>query len=204
MRAVRRKQIMMRAAETVPAALAVLLVATLLAMGIDYAVVLFSPAARAAVTLLALMAASAAAVVGLVRLVLAWRRLPAVALDVEQHVPALQERWSTVVELAEGHDAPPVRGSEVLIGQVAREAETLVPAVARERLVSGRALRWCVAAAAAATVLFALVLTMGGATGRVLLERFLRPMDDITLTQVASLTGDCAVPRGEPLEPSPR
>ena len=200
LRAVRRKQIMMRAAETVPAALAVLLVATLLAMGIDYAVVLFSPAARAAVTLLALMAASAAAVVGLVRLVLAWRRLPAVALDVEQHVPALQERWSTVVELAEGHDAPPVRGSEVLIGQVAREAETLVPAVARERLVSGRALRWCVAAAAAATVLFALVLTMGGATGRVLLERFLRPMDDITLTQVASLTGDCAVPRGEPLE----
>ncbi|MBN2582820.1 MAG: hypothetical protein JXL80_07095 [Planctomycetes bacterium] len=199
LRDVRRKQTGVRAAEAVLAAAAALLVAILLAMAVDWAVVLFSSTARTVLTLVALALAGAVFSIGIVRLVLARRRLSAVALDVERHVPVLKERWSTVVELAEGHDAPEIRGSDVLIDQVAREAEDLSPAVAREHLVSGRTLRWCALAAVAAVVVFASVLLVGGRTGRVLLDRFLHPTHDITLTQVVSLTGDRAVPRGEPL-----
>jgi len=199
LRAVRRKQFGVRALEGLLVGMAVLLAAMLLAMAVDWLIVLFSPTARTAVTVAALVLGATAFVLCAVRLVLAQRRLSAIARQVDQAVPRLEERWSTVTELAESEDPPEIRGSDVMIDRVSSEAEELGPLVAHAHIVSKRTVRRCTLALAGAVALFSLVLLAGGAMSTVLLKRFLAPGSNISMTRLRSLTGDRAVPRGESL-----
>src|SRR6185503_7137213 len=111
------------------------------------------------------------------------RTIIGTAREVDEAMPQLEERWSTVTELSESKDAPEVRGSEVMIGRVASEADTAANAITPELLVSARpvivAARWLSAAVAALVIFFAVNFTEAG----LLLQRFWMPGKDISLTQ---------------------
>jgi len=196
---VRRRRRVLFFAEGLVLTATVLLLVMMAAMAIDWLVVWFDPRWRMAVTYCALaMTASLFAWQALSPL-LRRRRLSSVALDVDRAVPSLQERWTTVTELAESTDPPQVRGAGRLIRQVESEAAELGASVVEEEVVTKEAVRRrsFVLAGAIAPLLLVFLLSPGPVG--VLLARFWAPTRPITMTRVASLPGDRVVARGEPL-----
>ncbi len=178
---------------------AILLGCVLAAMLLDLGVGWFSHAARYAVAIAA-MSAAAAALVGWCLLPLfRHRSLVATAREVDQSLPELEERWSTVTEFSQNQDAPEVRGSEALIRQVGTETDRVSDRISPAAVVSARpmshAAGWLALSAAACGLFFA--VNFGQA--RLLLERFLMPGRDISLTHVTALPADGWSARGEPL-----
>ncbi|MCC7373875.1 MAG: hypothetical protein IT581_04400 [Verrucomicrobiales bacterium] len=179
--------------------LAVLAGSALLAMSIDWAVGWFSPAARYAMSALVLAAAAVTAYRTGLRPLLHQRSLVSTAREIDQLLPQLEERWSTVTELAQNQDNPEVRGSETLIRQVAREAESAQRTVSEQAVVPitpvWHAARWLGAAIAAFVLLFA----FNASQTDLLLRRLVLPGKDITLTQISVQPATAWVPKGEPL-----
>ena len=123
LRAIQRRAVGFTFLRGVILAGAVLLGAMLAAMLIDWSIGWFNPTARYTVTALALGAAAAAFLVWCARPLLHRRTIVSTAREVDQSLPQLEERWSTVTELSQSTDAPEVRGSEAMIRKVASEAE---------------------------------------------------------------------------------
>ena len=178
---------------------AVLLGAMLAAMLIDWSVGWFNPVARYTFTALALGAATAAFFIWCARPLLHRRSIVSTAREVDQSLPQLEERWSTVTELSQSTDAPEVRGSEAMIRKVASEAELASASITPEKVVSSRpvmlASRWLAGAVAALLVLCAINFTQT----RLLAQRFWMPGKNISLTQVSASPASGWVPKGEPL-----
>lgn len=199
LRAIRRRAIALTFIEGLARALAVLLATMLLAMAIDWAVGWFDTRARYVVTLVALAAAASALFFWCIRPLARRRSIVATAQEVDETMPQLEERWSTVAELSQSTDAPEVRGSEAMIQKVAAEAELASADIQPQSVVSAqpawRAARW-LAAAAAVLLVF---LAVGFTQARVLLARFWMPGRNISLTQVAAAPADVWVPKGEAL-----
>src|SRR5881394_78300 len=78
------------------------------------------------------------------------------AREVDDALPQLEERWSTVTELSQRKEAPEVRGSEAIIGRVESEADAAAKAITPDTLVSAqsvfRAARWLSGAVAALVI----------------------------------------------------
>ncbi len=197
-RAVRRRELGVALVRAVLWGAGALLAAMLLAMCLDGLLTLFSPAWRAGLTYAALAASALAALAGLVRVGLLRWRMAQVALEIDLAVPQLEERWSTVTELAASRDAPAFRGDPALLQRVSQEADRLRGLVHPNRVVSTRPLRRAALCLAVPALILA-VSVAGSHRARVLLQRFLHPSADITLTQIRSLTGSPAVARHEPL-----
>jgi hypothetical protein len=123
LRAIQRRAVSFTFLRGVILAGAVLLGAMLAAMLVDWSVGWFNPAARYTFTALALGAAIAAFLIWCARPLLHRRSIVSTAREVDQSLPQLEERWSTVTELSQSTDAPEVRGSEAMIRKVASEAE---------------------------------------------------------------------------------
>ena len=178
---------------------AVLLAAMLAAMLIDWNVGWFSTTARYTITALALGDALAAVVIWCARPLLHRRTIVSTAREVDQTLPQLEERWSTVTELSQSTDAPEVRGSEAMIRKVASEAELASESITPEKVVSSRpvmlASRWLAGAVAALLVLCAINFTQT----RLLAQRFWMPGKNISLTQVSASPATGWVPKGEPV-----
>jgi hypothetical protein len=178
---------------------AVLLAAMLAAMLIDWSIGWFSPTARYTFTALALGAAGAAFFIWCARPLLHRRTIVSTAREVDQSLPQLEERWSTVTELSQSTDAPEVRGSEAMIRKVASEAELASESITPEKVVSSRpvmlASRWLAGAVAALLVLCAINFTQT----RLLAQRFWMPGKNISLTQVSASPATGWVPKGEAL-----
>jgi hypothetical protein len=177
----------------------VLLAAMLAAMLIDWSVGWFNSTARYAATVLALGAAAAALVIWCARPLLHRRTIVSTARDVDQSLPQLEERWSTVTELSQNTDAPEVRGSEAMIRKVASEAELASDNITPEKVVSSRpvmlASRWLAGAVAVLLILCAINFTQT----RLLAQRFWMPGKNISLTQVSASPVTGWVPKGEAL-----
>src|SRR5688572_10516336 len=177
----------------------VFLAAAFLAMIVDWAVGWFDTRPRYVFTALALGAAVAAFVLWCLRPLTRKRTIISTAHEVDATLPQLEERWSTVTELAQSTDAPEVRGSEAMIRKVASEAELANASITPRTVVSVRpvlqAARWLAAAAAVFVILFAVNFTQAN----LLLQRFVMPGKNISLTQVAATPADIWVPKGEPL-----
>src|SRR4051812_24521755 len=98
--------------------------AMLVAMLGDFAIGWFDPRARYTITAFALG--------GVALFCYFWCALPfarkrtilSAARHVDETMPQLEERWSTVTELAQNNDAPEVRGSARMIQKVVLEAES--------------------------------------------------------------------------------
>ncbi len=199
LRAIQRRAVGFTFLRGVILAGAVLLGAMLAGMLIDWSVGWFHPTARYTVTALALGAAVAAFVIWCARPLLHRRTIDSTAREVDQSLPQLEERWSTVTELSQSTDAPEVRGSEAMIRKVASEAELASESITPEKVVSSRpvllASRWLAGALAALLVLCAINFTQT----RLLAQRFWMPGKNISLTQVSASPASGWVPKGEAL-----
>ena len=100
----------------------------LFAMAIDWFFVLFSPTVRMILTGSTVLLALAATSASLARVVRFRRNWECVAATVDEHVPALQERWSTVTNLSETAREDS-RVHPAMFQQVKKEAAQLEPQV---------------------------------------------------------------------------
>ncbi len=178
---------------------AVLIGAMLVAMLIDLAVGWLDPRARYLVTSVALGSVAILCLLWCALPVLRRRTIVSTARDVDQNVPQLEERWSTVTELAQNNDAAEVRGSQAMIDKVNSEAELASDAIHAKSVVSARPLfaagRWLLGTAAA----LALLIAVNFSQARVLLHRFWLPGDNVSLTELSVSPADTWVPKGESL-----
>ena len=199
LRAVRQRMFAMRATDGVILTMAVLVAVMMAAMLVDWLIVLFDPRWRTTITLVSLLAAVVTFVLSCVRPLVHRRLLSSVARRIDQAVPSLEERWSTVTELAESPDPPAIRGAPHLIRQVAREAADLDPLVQAPKVVSKSDLRRHSVVLGAALGILLLVFAVAPTRTGTLLQRFWAPASDISMTRISSLTGNRVVPRKEPL-----
>lgn len=195
LRAIRRRSLAVTLGRGGILVLSALLGAMALAMALDWFFAWLHPFPRYAATLLTL------ALVFVLALVLRPRRRTIIgtAREVDQSLPQLEERWSTVAELSQSQDPAEVRGSEAMIDRVASEADTASTSIRAETLVSAqpvwRAARWLAGAAAVLAILFAVNFTQAS----LLLQRFWMPGKNISLTQITAAPANVWVPKGEPL-----
>jgi hypothetical protein len=177
----------------------VLLAAMLVAMLIDLAVGWLDPRARYTITSVALGSVAVLFLLWCAMPFLRRRTIVSTAREVEEASPQLEERWSTVTELAQNNDPAEVRGSQAMIDKVGSEAELASSAIIPRSVVSARPLfnasRWLLGTAA---ILVGLVL-VNFTQARVLLHRFWLPGDNVSLTELSVSPADTWVPKGEAL-----
>src|SRR5687767_3099159 len=199
LRAIRRRAVGFTFLRGLILAGAVLLAAMVAAMLIDWSVGWFNPAARYTAIIIALAATILAFIAWCAFPLLHRRTFVSTAREVDQSLPQLEERWSTVTELSQSQDAPEVRGSDVMIRKVASEAELASENITPQKVISSRpvllAVRWLAGAVAVLLILCAVNFTQT----RLLAQRFWMPGKNISLTQVSASPGDVWVPKGEAL-----
>src|SRR5678815_675580 len=210
LRRIRRRARVLALLEGLARTGAVLIGTMLVAMLIDLAVGWLDPRARYTVTSLALGSVAVLCLLWCALPLVRRRNIVSTARDVDQVVPQLEERWSTVTELAQNDDAPEVRGSQAMIDKVGLEAELASATVTPESVISARPLfiasRWFLGSAAA----LVLLVLANFSQARVLLHRFWLPGDNVSLTELNVSPADTWVPKGESLtcllytSPSPR
>jgi len=199
LRAIRRRAVGFTFLRGVILAGAFLMAGMVAAMLIDWSVGWFSPAARYTVTALTLGGAALAFIIWCALPLFHRRTIVSTAREVDESLPQLEERWSTVTELSQSTDSPEVRGSEAMIRKVASEAELASESITPRNVISSRpvllASRWLAGAVAALLILCAINFTQA----RLLAQRFWMPGKNISLTQVSASPGNVWVPKGEAL-----
>ncbi|WP_010584737.1 hypothetical protein [Schlesneria paludicola] len=177
-------------------ALAAALAVMLIAIGVDWAAVLFEPAQRTVLTLatFAMMGVLALSCLGIA----ATRRMSNLdaARQIDEQVPQLEERWTSVTEFSTTHAAPSIRGSETFIRKVAEEAAQLESVVEPTQIQRGQGLTLAFGVLGAVTAVWAAVLLIDPGQATVLVQRLFCPQSDISLTQVHAESGDIIQPRG--------
>ncbi len=199
LQAVRRRSLTFRATEVMLVAGTVLLAGMLVAMAVDWMVVLFDPGWRTVLTMSALGVTVLLLVVYAVRTAMGRYGLSTAAREVDRAVPALQERWSTVTELAESTDPTEMRGAPTLIDKVSDEATGMSGLVNEQQVVTPDVVRSRAYALGAVLAVLLLAFLFAPRHTGVLVQRFWSPRSEISMTRVTALTGDRVVPKGEAL-----
>ena len=180
------------------------LIALLLVMAVDAAVVIYNPAIRWGLSLAALAAVLWVAARVLVR-PMAQRFSPSrIAALIEQRHPELEERLSTVVELMAMPETYG-RGSEQLVALITEAAEADARAVAPKREFTGRTVKPKLTAAAAAMLILGALFAMFPSHTALLALRALAPfaeIDNVFAKNLSVAPGSAIVLLGEPLEVS--
>ncbi len=179
---------------------AALVVAMLAAMMIDGWFTLFNTGVRAALTTAALAIAVVTLLVSAAKPILASLRLRRAAGHVDERVPQLEERWTTVAALAESNDQPQTPHARAMFRQVTAEAVAMGRLVEPARVVPPDRLRRPALLLAGCAALLAAFIAVRWEQHRILALRFWSPLSEISATQVQSVTGDVLVPRGEPVD----
>lgn len=172
----------------------------LAALLLDWLTTPFDSAPRVLLTAIVLLGGAAAFLMGGLRPALRRSPLPKVAGLVDDAVPQLEERWTTIADLAQSNDPPKMRGSSAMLGQVAREAERMHELVQPQQIVSTRSVRRSLWALGGALALLGVVWLIDREQTAVLWQRFWSPTQAITLTQVTSPTAGAIVPRHESVD----
>ena len=198
LRLVRKRKMLVQVACALVASAAVLLAAMGVAMLIDWLATLYDSRWRLVLTTAAISAA-ACTVVGWS--FVAWRRanrLDRVAAEVDQQVPKLEERWTTMTRL----------------GEDAAKPEIIHPAMLRRLSIGSRQLGTAHRAGecgfafdsdarmlglTAVTAVLAVAVIMNSREVIVLAHRFWRPGSSISATTLVNVPGDLVIARGEPL-----
>lgn len=200
LRRIRRRQCALAAVRALLLATAALLAAMLAAMFVDARFTLFETSVRFALTASALTIAFAVLAIAAVRPLFAALTLRGAADRADESVPQLEERWTTVAQFAEQRPRPQTALERAMLRQVTREAVALGRLVEPNRIARPRVLRSAILLASACAAAFVAFLAADWRQNYVLLQRFWAPLSEISATQVKSLTGDAAFPRGEAVE----
>lgn len=174
----------------------------LLVMAVDASITLFSSVARIMLTLSVLAATLAATVWFVVRPLIRTFTLTGIARLIESRHPELEERISSAVELLTSTDAPEIRGSSVLINEVARQASGQVGLVRPEREFAISSARPAIIGCSTVVLILALLLVIWpGQTAR-LLARAVVPTASIGNVYAGQLTitpGQTVIPTDQSL-----
>ncbi len=171
----------------------------LIAMGVDWSLVLFEPGTRALLTTItvAVMVITAVICVGW-----AWQRRVTTleaARQIDLQNPELQERWTSVTEFSHAASGAGLQGSEAMIRRVAEEAERMGHSVDTQKVQLGTELPLSLRYLGIAAALWITVLVLDPVRATILVRRFFSPQANISLTQLRSETGDLIQARGENL-----
>lgn len=200
LRAIRRRMVLVAIARAVASCAAVLMVAMVLAMAVDWWLTLFSTTVRLALSAASVALAAAALVLaGFVPLRDALRFARA-ASEADGEVPQLEERWTTVASFAASGTQPDSPTARAMLQQVTSEAVALGRLVKPAQVARPVALKQPLVALLASAIVLSAFLSFNWAQTSVLLQRFWSPLQNITATQLICLTGDCRIPRGESVE----
>src|SRR4051812_21115572 len=153
---VRRRKIVLGLTGAALAGLAFSIALLLAAMLADWGLGLFSHPARWALSTTTWVLALGATAGLLVLTARRRPRLSQVARDVDDTVPELEERWTTLAELSASRDPDAMRGADALVDQLSREAVTLEHLVQPREVVPPSAVAprgWLLAACVAALLL---------------------------------------------------
>jgi len=172
----------------------------LAAMLLDWLTTPFSSAPRVLLTATVLLGGAAAFLIWALRPALRRSSLPAVAGLVDEAVPELEERWTTIADLSQSNDPPEMRGSNAMLGRVADEAERMHELVRPQQIVSTRIMGRSLWALGGVVTLLAAVWLIDREQTSVLWQRFWSPTQPISLTQVTSPTAGAVVPRHESID----
>lgn len=200
LRSVRWRHAALAAAFAVVFAVGVLMVLMVTSMAIDWMNPFATPSLRLALTSATVAAAFAAACwlgIGPVRRSLVWDRA---ANAVDGNVPQLEERWTTVASLSKTPLSEMSAIQRAMAEQVTSEAIAMERIVVPHRVAASVSLKPAIVIASIGTVLFLATFALSPQQAWVQLRRFLAPTQDITATQLVSLTGDQLVPRGDSIE----
>ena len=211
---VRRRTLKVRVGTAIIAAIAVLLSAMGIAMLVDWLSTLFDFRWRAVLT----YSAWAMAITTLVSWGLAaWRhtrRVDGVAAKVDQQIPELEERWSTVTQISAGQisagqisdsGAAKQNGSATTVHpamfeQVSKEAQSWTPRIEPDRVIPLDGLIRALLFLTAVTTVLGIAVLIDSQRTTVLMRRFWQPFTPISATQITDLSGNLVVGRGESLE----
>lgn len=183
--AVERQRRRVLVATVIVRALAVLLIGMLLAMAVDWMLTLFEPASRAALTLGALTVAGLTLLAGCFSVLFSRRTEAQAARDVDIAVPALQERFSTLAELAAAPDVHQRNVHRGMLDRLTREALSLEPHVVPDQVVSRHSLVMVTMLFAGVAIAGMLAFAADHEHTGVLLQRFWAPTQNISLTAIA-------------------
>ena len=175
------------------ATLAVAMACVLAVMGVDYWIVIFSNAARWAMSAAALATTLLAGLWLIARPLARRRELAAAARAVESRHPQFRERLSSAVELLTSTDAPALRGSDELIAALARQASCDAEALNPGREISFHGAAWPIAAAAALLgVLAGLLVLRPNQAGMLLRRALLQNVSRVSATSLKITRVDAA------------
>lgn len=197
LRAVSRRDRLVRLQTGLARACAILLSTMLLMMAIDWLATPQEGPWRWIMTISALACGAAALLLGCLIPLFRSRSLDSVAEQVDRANPALEERCQTVTEFAHCKDQPAIRGSEGMIRKVAQQTAVMSGSVVPSAVVSKQGLLCAGKFFAAAAAVLALFFLLDFPRAKVLSERFLQPGADITLTRLQAKTGDLVIGKGE-------
>ncbi|MFP6574189.1 MAG: DUF4175 family protein, partial [Pirellulaceae bacterium] len=184
------------------AVIAATLGALLVAMAVDATITIFSSTGRWVLSLAALASVLATGYWFLIRPLARTFTLQGIARLIETRHPELEERLSSAVELLSSPDAPELKGSELMIAELAKEATGQATIVVPEREFSFDTVRKYLVAvlSTAALLLFAWVL-WPESTSR-LVNRIMVPFADIgnvRETDMVIIPQDIVLARGDSL-----
>ena len=195
---VRRRTFRVRLGTAMVAAAGVLLAAMALAMSLDWMATLYDFRSRAVLSYSAWVAAGVTLAAWSFA---AWRhtrRVDRVAAQVDREIPEIEERWSTVTELATNGQAAGVHPA--MFQQVSSEAQSWTPQVDVDRVVPLDNLIRALLFLTAITSVLGIAVLIDSQRTTVLLKRFWRPFAAISATELTDLPGDLVVGRGEALQ----
>lgn len=192
-----RRQAVIAVLRAVAIGISVLLASMVIAMLIDWQLTLFSTVVRTflSVTSLALTV-SAALLAGVPSLAAALKRVQA-AISADAEIPQLEERWQTVVTVANSDHAPGTPTAKAMLQQVTSEAVAIGRNVQPQRVAHPASLKATAIGLVVCASAFFGFLAIDWPQTSVLLRRFVAPASNISATSLDCVSGDMTVPRGE-------
>lgn len=200
LRSIRRRLFLIGLLRSAFFAASILLVLMAAAMLVDWIHPLFDVGARIFLTATTLAIAGAAWLGFALPAVLSAVRWTNAARTVDEQVPQLEERWTTVASISCSNHRPRDPVAAAMLQQVAREAAAMERLVEPSRVARPTSLRRPAWLLAVCSLAFASFLAVDWPQTYVLLRRFWSPASDITATHISSVTADVTVPRGERLD----
>ena len=196
---VRRRQRMIGMGTAICGTLALLVTAVMGAMLVDRMMTLFDPMWRTALTLVTLATAAVTFLLWTALVLLRGRRAVQLARDVDRSLPNLEERWSTITQVHASTNGSAPQPHAGMLQQVTSEAVAWDTAVDPCEVVSPRRLYMAIAAFVFVEVVLLAVLVLDSSQTWVLLQRFMSPQSNISLTQITGIPSEMVAVRGEPL-----
>jgi hypothetical protein len=193
---INRRQAVISVLRAAAIGMAVLCGTMVVAMLIDWQLTLFSTAFRTTLTLTSLLLSVAVVLItGVPALATSLKRIQA-AVNADQAIPQLEERWQTVVEVANSGRHASATG-QAMLQQVTSEAVAIGRTVQPRQVAGPGSLKTALKALVASALLLSGFLAIDWAQTSVLLRRFCAPTTNISATSLDCPTGDVTIARGE-------